>query len=57
MKSGNLIVNGKKMRKLTKQQKEEIKETFRKLRKVMSLDNALLKIASIILDYQLRERK
>jgi hypothetical protein len=45
------------MRKLTKQQKEEIKETFRKLRKVMSLDNALLKIASIILDYQLRERK
>lgn len=45
------------MKKLTEQQKEEIKETFRKLRKVMSLNNALLKIASIILNYQLRDKR
>jgi hypothetical protein len=45
------------MKKLTKNQKEEVKKTFRKLRKVMSLDNTLLKIAAIILDYQLRDKR
>jgi hypothetical protein len=45
------------MKRLTKKQKEVVTETFRKLRKVMSLDNALLKIASIILNYQLRDKR
>ncbi len=43
------------MKKLTKTQKAKVLETFRKLKKAMSLENALLEIASIILNYQLKK--
>lgn len=45
------------MKRLNKKQKEKITKKFKEFCKRMSLDNALIKIAAIIIDYQLRDKR